>query len=670
MPAITIEQLENASQDADDFAEFVNGEPGMVTPRLGAPYPNIRQIIADVDIDPSTALSTDVEHTWTAAQYFDPRIFVDQILVGRGLLTQVNTNVAIGREAFASASLTGDGNTGVGHQVGYNITTGAGNCFYGQLAGFKTTTGNNNSSYGYLTLYEGTTGAGANNAAFGAQALRKGAGSNSNSAFGTHALLNATGDRNSAFGQGAGENITTGTDNALLGQASGINITTGAANTYVGGEAGFFTTTGSYNVAIGSQALRANTTGLNNVAIGAGSLRSNTTGINNIAVGNSSLYYNTTGFNNTSEGFQALQENTTGKENSAFGNQALIHNTTGEYNTAHGERALDGNRDGDYNTGCGGETGYIQASGNFNTFVGGRAGRGAETLITVTGVSGDGSVVTFTFAAIGSAIITGTTFEVTNLGPYNGWYIVSGGTTTTITAAGTTSTAYIPTGSNHLNVKFDVSENTVVGFEALKTPLTGADGNTCIGIRAGDAITTGKRNIIIGRDADPDSPTANDQINIGSRYFHNRISLSSGFTISSTGAVSGLSSISFASTLFAEQAGAYNVLRSPTHTALFLGGTTDQTTYHDNNTHRFRAANGSTGHATLNATAFTLDSGRNLVISGGSIRAASYTVATLPSASTHGAGANIYVSNEVGGATMAFSDGTNWRRYADRAIVS
>lgn len=46
----------------------------------------------------------------------------------------------------------------------------------------------------------------------------------------------------------------------------------------------------------------------------------------------------------------------------------------------------------------------------------------------------------------------------------------------------------------------------------------------------------------------------------------------------------------------------------------------------------------------------------------------SYTVSTLPSASI--AGAMIYVSNESGGAVPAFSDGTNWRRVTDRAIVS
>ncbi len=47
----------------------------------------------------------------------------------------------------------------------------------------------------------------------------------------------------------------------------------------------------------------------------------------------------------------------------------------------------------------------------------------------------------------------------------------------------------------------------------------------------------------------------------------------------------------------------------------------------------------------------------------------SFTVASLPSAASW-TGGIVYVSNEAGGATVAFSDGTNWRRAADRAIVS
>jgi hypothetical protein len=61
--------------------------------------------------------------------------------------------------------------------------------------------------------------------------------------------------------------------------------------------------------------------------------------------------------------------------------------------------------------------------------------------------------------------------------------------------------------------------------------------------------------------------------------------------------------------------------------------------------------------------------GSNTVItSSRHIQLRSYTVATLPSAAT--AAQEIYVSNETGGATPAFSDGTNWRRVSDRAIVA
>ena len=49
-------------------------------------------------------------------------------------------------------------------------------------------------------------------------------------------------------------------------------------------------------------------------------------------------------------------------------------------------------------------------------------------------------------------------------------------------------------------------------------------------------------------------------------------------------------------------------------------------------------------------------------------RLASFVVAELPPAQTPGE--LIYVSDETGGSVVAFSDGTNWRRTTDRAIVS
>lgn len=51
------------------------------------------------------------------------------------------------------------------------------------------------------------------------------------------------------------------------------------------------------------------------------------------------------------------------------------------------------------------------------------------------------------------------------------------------------------------------------------------------------------------------------------------------------------------------------------------------------------------------------------------IKVGSYTVATVPAAAQN-TRSIIYVSDETGGATLAFSDGANWRRVTDRAVVS
>lgn len=66
----------------------------------------------------------------------------------------------------------------------------------------------------------------------------------------------------------------------------------------------------------------------------------------------------------------------------------------------------------------------------------------------------------------------------------------------------------------------------------------------------------------------------------------------------------------------------------------------------------------------VEALNFSVDTDANLLF-----QAKTYTVATLPTASSYPRGI-IYVSNETGGATLAFSDGTNWRRVQDRAVVS
>lgn len=53
---------------------------------------------------------------------------------------------------------------------------------------------------------------------------------------------------------------------------------------------------------------------------------------------------------------------------------------------------------------------------------------------------------------------------------------------------------------------------------------------------------------------------------------------------------------------------------------------------------------------------------------GGIMRLPIYAKAALPPVDP--AGQMIYVSDETGGAVPAFSDGTNWRRVTDRAVVA
>lgn len=55
---------------------------------------------------------------------------------------------------------------------------------------------------------------------------------------------------------------------------------------------------------------------------------------------------------------------------------------------------------------------------------------------------------------------------------------------------------------------------------------------------------------------------------------------------------------------------------------------------------------------------------------GDSVRLTVYTVSTLPDVPDAESPGLIYVSDESGGAVPAFSDGTDWRRVTDRAVIS
>lgn len=98
--------------------------------------------------------------------------------------------------------------------------------------------------------------------------------------------------------------------------------------------------------------------------------------------------------------------------------------------------------------------------------------------------------------------------------------------------------------------------------------------------------------------------------------------------------------------------------------SLQAGGQVDIWSHGDNSTDIVRMLTGS-GSGTVRGSFGSF----GLQVAGG-IRPSSYTVATVPLASLFAAGAIIHVADESGGAVSAFSDGTNWRRMTDRAVIS
>lgn len=79
------------------------------------------------------------------------------------------------------------------------------------------------------------------------------------------------------------------------------------------------------------------------------------------------------------------------------------------------------------------------------------------------------------------------------------------------------------------------------------------------------------------------------------------------------------------------------------------------------------------GRLTLEWDAFfsALLNAVNAVSQGSLVATKSFTVATVPSAATAGAGRTIFVSNGAAGQpVLAFSDGTNWLRVDTRTAIS
>lgn len=144
--------------------------------------------------------------------------------------------IAIGSSVLASNSSSFGGNTGVGTQAGFAVTSGYNNSLYGFGAGYGITTGHDNVAMGIGAMGTGfisvgTTGiTGSFNVAVGYNTLYYEKGSSYNVAIGHTALggssLASVSGYNTGIGAGAGSAITTGSYNVVIGNNSGSDIAT------------------------------------------------------------------------------------------------------------------------------------------------------------------------------------------------------------------------------------------------------------------------------------------------------------------------------------------------------------------------------------------------------------------------------------------------------------
>jgi hypothetical protein len=315
---------------------------------------------------------------------------------------------------------------------------------------------------------------------------------------------------------------TTVSGNTAVGSSALNSATlTGANNTAVGVNVMLNTTTGASNSAVGRDALQNNTTGASNSAVGRDALQNNTTGNNNSAVGTNALQSNTTGNNNSAVGRFALFSNTTGATNSAVGTNALFSNTTGVFNNAVGTDALRSNTTGGNNSAVG-VNALRRIAGSNNVAVGTESGIAISRSVATLGAIVGGSLYTDgTYNNVNLVRSSGSTFDAFPTANIT----VSGGAVTAVT---------LVTGGSGFQATDTVLTATAAniggtgsGFTVAVATLTGAvsSDNTLLGYRAANTQTEGSGNIAIGSGVQLDSLTGSNQINVGTRYFHDRIRL-------------------------------------------------------------------------------------------------------------------------------------------------
>lgn len=319
-----------------------------------------------------------------------------------------------------------------------------------------------------------------------------------------------------------------GQQSVYIGDVAGQRNTSGARNVVLGADSMGENTSGYWNTSVGWQAMRTNTSGTRNVALGMRALTGNTTGYRNVALGQSSMVLNTTGQGNIAIGADSMLHNDTGNQNIAIGLVSLGSNRTGSRNIAIGNAAMNNAR-ADSNTAIG-DTALYASESLGNVAVGSQAARYTKAGgVTAVGYSAGINVVngsdntTFGYeAGRGRAYGSADFSRVTAIGKNAGRRLGTGHDDNTLigyaalaNADGGVDNTVIGMNAGLSAVGEVVNRNVLIGRRAGAVLKTGGDENTLIGTLAGNTLTTGAGNVLIGYNVQASSPTASNEINIG-----------------------------------------------------------------------------------------------------------------------------------------------------------
>ena len=276
------------------------------------------------------------------------------------------------------------------------------------------------------------------------------------------------------------------------------------------------------SIAIGYQALQgANGSSSNrNIAIGYQSIHGTQYGTdiyNNTLIGWKSGRYigtvNGSANNNTGVGYYNLRSLTTGDYNTAIGVESLAVLSTGSYNTAVGTTYSGGGiTSGSYNVAVGLEAGGSIGSGSSNTAIGTGAlysGSGGSYNVALGSYAGQYGGARSYSTSIGHK--ASSHWQNASAGSYSisiGFYAAERLQTADNISIGKNAARYNQSGSQTVCIGADAMSSasgtgtgncTAIGFRALYV-VTGSE-NTAVGSSAGESITSGTQNTIIGYNA-------------------------------------------------------------------------------------------------------------------------------------------------------------------------